>query len=44
MRLHKIRHKLVHAGEPPSGTNLAEALRELDLLVRRLVVRHLVAD
>jgi hypothetical protein len=39
-RAYTIRSTLLHEGEPPPGTDLAAELRTLDLLVRRLIVRH----
>ena len=35
-----IRSKMLHVGEPPIGTDLAAVIRELDSLVRHLLVRH----
>lgn len=42
-RLYETRCELLHDGEPASGTDLAAELRELDQLVRDLVVRHVAA-
>lgn len=39
--VYEIRSTLLHTGEPPAGTDLDLAVRELDTLVRRLIVRHL---
>jgi hypothetical protein len=39
-RAYTIRSTLLHEGESPPGTDLAAELRTLDLLVRRLIVRH----
>jgi hypothetical protein len=43
-RLYKTRSELLHNGEPASGTDLAVELRELDLFVRRLVLRQVAAS
>ena len=43
-RLYKTRSELLHNGELASGTDLAAELRELDLLVRNLVVRHVATS
>jgi hypothetical protein len=41
---YKIRSKMLHNGEPPSGTDLAAEAWKLDTLVRRLVSKHVVAS
>jgi hypothetical protein len=43
-RAYDIRSKLVHEGEPPPGTDLAAELRDLDTLVRHLVVKHVAGS
>jgi hypothetical protein len=43
-RLYKTRSELLHNGELASGTDLAAELRELDQLVRNLVVRHVATS
>jgi hypothetical protein len=43
-RLYDTRSTLLHDGEPSAETDLAAELRELDLLVRNLVMRHVAAS
>ena len=40
-RMYDIRSKLLHNGEPPSGTDFDVEVGKLDILVRKLLVRHL---
>jgi hypothetical protein len=39
-RVYDIRSTLLHTGEPPAGTDFDVEVRELDTLVRNLLVRH----
>jgi hypothetical protein len=40
-RMYDIRSKLLHNGEPPPGTDFDVEVGELDILVRKLLVRNL---